>query len=284
MTSTGPHMTPEFAQRVAAREPWTFPHGLSSHPLLTLEAIADLARALDPASVTAELADKPLVMSESESSVVVDVDLVADQILALESTNSWFNLINIQQVPRYRALVDEVVDNVAISSGLDPASLTRRTGFLFASSPGAVTSAHFDIEQSLCMQLRGRRVLGMGRFADAAQRQREIDKYWAGIFGRLDALPEPMVDFALEPDVGVFIPPYTPHWITNGEEPSLSMTVTFFNKSNTDEAAVQAFNHRVRRIGVTPRPFGQRAGSDRAKAAVMRGYGSVKRRLGGAGD
>ena len=279
MSTTWPQMTPAFAQHVDAREPMQFPHALPEHPLLSLDAIATLAEELGEGSVSAELADKPVVTAEDESTVALDIATIAQQIRELDSTSSWFNLLNIQNVPRYRALVDDIVDNVAISSGIEPTSLSRRTGFIFASSPGAVTSAHFDIEQSLCMQLKGHRKLGMGRFADADDREREIRRYWSGVFGRMDAMPEQTHDFALAPGVGVFIPPYTPHWITNGAESSLSLTVTFFNRSNTDEAGVQAFNHQARRIGLNPPPFGQRPATDRAKATTMRAYGAVKGRL-----
>ena len=49
---------------------------------------------------------------------------------------------------------------------------------------------------------------------------------------------------------GAYIPPYTPHWLANGDSTSLSLTVTFFNRDNADESMVQAFNEKVSRLGI----------------------------------
>jgi ribosomal protein L16 Arg81 hydroxylase len=274
-----PRMPPELAGHLSARTPVAFPHGLHEHPLLTLDAIADLAAAMPESSVTAEVAAKPLVHSQSDSTVEVARGSVADQIRNLESNDAWFNLLNVEQVPAYAELVDEIVTGVVTSAGLDPAMIGRRMGFVFASSPGAVTSAHFDIEQSLCMQLRGTRTLGLGRFADDDHREHEVRRYWEGVYGRLDELPESTHSFELSGGTGVFIPPYTPHWITNHDAPSLSMTVAFFTRDNSDEAAVQVLDRHLRRLRLDPPRYGSRPRVDRAKAGLVRGVGAVKSRV-----
>lgn len=272
-----PRVPATFTDDVDRRRPRSVEHGLMDHPLLSLEQIAVLAERLGPDSVSAEHAEKPLVTSEADSRAGgLGEGSLGDRIRSLETSGGWFSLLHVQQVPEYRALVDEIVDNVARRGGLDPRSLVRRTGFVFAGSPGAVTAAHFDIEHSMCLQLRGERVLGMGRFTDAEQREQEIAQYWAGTYGRMATMAEPTHEFDLAPGVGVYIPPWTPHWITNGPNTSLSLTVTFFNRSNADEASVQAFNHRLGRIGVRPAAPGRRPRLDRAKVAFMRGYAGIK--------
>ena len=279
MGTTWPQMAPDFATHLGRREPQAFRHGLADHPLLSLEAIAELATRLPDESVTAELAAKPLVHSQDDSTRRLDRKVVAEQIRDLESNDAWFNLLNIEQLPDYSDLVDTVVREVAVSGGIDPESITRRAGFLFASSPGAVTSAHFDIEQSLCMQLRGTRTLGLGRFDDDAHREVEVKRYWEGVYGRMDAMPEQTRAEELSSGVGVYIPPFTPHWITNHGALSLSMTVAFFTRDNGDEAAVQVVNHHLRRLRLDPPPYGTRPRADRAKAAVMRGATAARSRV-----
>jgi mannose-6-phosphate isomerase-like protein (cupin superfamily) len=280
MSTTWPQMAPDFAASLGRREPQSFQHGLAEHPLLSLEAIAELATRLPEESVTAELAAKPLVHSQTDSTRRLDRQVVAEQIRDLESNDAWFNLLNVEQVPEYSDLVDTIAREVALSGGIDPDSIGRRMGFLFASSPGAVTSAHFDIEQSLCMQLRGTRTLGLGRFDDDAHREVEVRRYWEGVYGRLDMMPEQTRSFELASGVGVYIPPYTPHWITNHGALSLSMTVAFFTRDNTDEAAVQVLNRHLRRLRLDPPPYGTRPRVDRAKATVMRGATAARSRLG----
>lgn len=276
MSTTWPRMTAEFADQLAHRTPGDFPHALHEHPLLTLEAIADLATRMPADSVAVEAAAKPLAHQPGEPTVTLDGASVARQILELEHNDAWFNLLNVEQVPEYAELVDDIVREVAASAGLPLDAIGKRMGFIFASSPGAVTSAHFDIEQSLCMQLRGTRTLGMGRFRDDDHRRREVERYWEGVFGRLDELPEQTRSYELAPGRGVFIPPYTPHWITNHDAPSLSMTVAFFTRDNADEASVEALNRHLRRLRVQPAAYGTRPRVDRAKVAVMRGVAAAK--------
>ena len=279
----GPQLDHAFQQRLADREPTRFRHGLVGHPLLTLDAIAQLSSELPPQSVSAEVGDKPLAAGDA-AGVAVRVDDVAAQIRDIAANSSWFTLLHIQQVDRYQRLVDDILDGLAASSGLPRESLRRRMGFLFASSPGAVTAAHFDIEHSFCMQLEGQRTLGFGRFADEEQREAHVRSYWRGDFGRFDTLPEVTAEYEIGPGDGCYIPPYTPHWISNHDKTSLSMTVTFFNDDNERESLVQAFNTKVQRLGIDAPPYGRSPGRDRAKVAFMKGYGAAKRRLGLSGS
>lgn len=264
---------------LAERRPLALRHRLPDHPLLQLEAIADLAEQLGPDSISAEKAEKELVAADGAADALA-VRAISEQIRSLAANDSWFTLLNIERVTSYHRLVDEIVDELARQVGVEAGTLRRRMGFVFASSPRSVTSAHFDIEQSFCLQLQGRRQLGFGRFADDEQREREVRRYWGGSsFGKLETMPEQTDELALGPGDGAYIPPYTPHWLSNGDTTSLSLTVTFFNRDNEDESLVQALNEKVRRTGLTPRPYGDAPRRDRAKAGAMRGYAALRRRL-----
>lgn len=278
-STVGPQVDRGFAQKVATRTPTPFRHGLVGHPLLTLDAIADLAGELPRAFVSAERGDKPLAAGAQANSVMQVAD-VATHIREIASNSSWFTLLQVQQVDRYKLLVEEIVDGLADVSGLRRDDLRRRMGFLFASSPGAITAAHFDIEHSFCMQLAGNRTLGFGRFASNEEREQHVDDYWNGSYGRFATLPEPTAEFEIGPGDGCYIPPYTPHWITNHDKTSLSMTVTFFNDDNEGESLVQVFNTKVRKVGLNPRQYGQAPARDRAKVRFMKTYAGARRRLG----
>lgn len=268
-----------FAERLAARRPTPLQHGLVGDRRLTLDAIAGLGDELGPDGISAEKATKPLVSHDAGAGSARSVVSVGDQIRDLAANDSWFTLLNIERSPAYRVLVDEVIDGIAAGAGIDPRSLKRRMGFVFASSPGSVTAAHFDIEQSFLLQLEGHRRLSFGRFADRDEREREVHRYWNGSFGRLDTMPETTEELEIGPGQGAYIPPYTPHWLANGDSTSLSLTVTFFNRDNADESMVQAFNEKVRRVGLRPRAYGEAPVRDGAKVAFMRAYGGVKRRF-----
>ncbi|WGL51011.1 cupin domain-containing protein [Nocardioides sp. BP30] len=274
----GPQVDAALAADIAVRRPRGFDHRLAGHPLMSIDAIAELGQELGPDSISAEDAVKPLVTAEPAFRELA-AEAIADRIRSLAAADSWFTLLNIEQERAYRELVDELVEGVAERAGLDPAGLRRRMGFVFASSPGSVTPAHFDIEHSLLMQLRGRRRLSFGRFGSPEVREREINRYWTGSsFGRLESMPEPVSELELGPGSGAYIPPYTPHWLSNGEEASYSLTVTFFERSNEDESRVQVLNERLRRLGITPKPYGAAPARDRSKAALMRWYAGMRRR------
>lgn len=279
MSSTAPRVDASFGDRLRSRTPVAYEHGLAGDERLGLDAIARLAEELGADSISAEKAAKPMVSDDAGARNVIAVGSIADQVRSLAANDSWFTLLNIEQSPAYAALVDEVLDGLAARSGLDPRTMKRRMGFVFASSPGSVTAAHFDIEHSFLLQLEGHRRLGFGAFASAADREREVHRYWNGSFGRLDTMPEQVDEFVLEPGSGAYIPPYTPHWLTNGDATSLSLTVTFFNRDNADESMTQAFNEKLRRVGLSPRAYGESPGRDAAKVAFMRVYGGIKRRF-----
>lgn len=273
-----PDPGPGFVEQLASRTPATFAHRLQEHPMLGLEQIAQLAEKLRAESISAELAAKPLVSGVTEPGEI-PVTGIGDQIRSLDGNDSWFTLLNIEQDADYRGLVDEIIDGMAASATLDPRQLTRRMGFVFASSPRSVTSAHFDIEHSLLLQLQGHRTLSYGAFRTRESREEEVRRYWNGSFGRVARLPEHQFDVQLAPGVGAYIPPYHPHWIENSDATSLSLTVTFFNRDNADESMAQAFNERVRKMGLHPRAYGESPARDRVKTTAMRAYGAVKRRV-----
>lgn len=278
-TTPWPDLDQAFADDLAQRRPVPFRHGLAGDDRFSLDAIARLGDELGRDSISAEQASKPMVSDDAGAAHALRVESVGDQIRGLSANSSWFTLLNIEQSPEYRELVDQIVDGISRGAGIDPRTMKRRMGFVFASSPGSVTAAHFDIEHSFLLQLEGHRRLGFGRFADTENREREIHRYWNGSFGRLDTMPEQVTEFELAPGTGAYIPPYTPHWLINTDATSLSLTVTFFNRDNADESMVQAFNEKLRRVGVDPATYGDAPVRDAGKVAFMRVYGGVKRRF-----
>jgi hypothetical protein len=269
---------PDFARHLATRTPYPFSHSLDEAAALSLESIAQLAEALPNESVVTESAVKPLVSAEYTPTFSTPQE-AGDRIRAIDESDSWMTLLNIEQVPRYRNLIDEQVDALARSVGLPPAQRRRRMGFIFVSSPGSVTPAHFDIEHSLCIQLRGERSLSFGAFTDGEHRETEINRYWTGSFGRMEAMPAMVSEVHLAPRRAAYIPPWTPHWLNNGNAASLSLTITFFNRDNENESMVQAYNQKLRKLRIAPASYGTHPRADAAKAAIMRVNSVVKNRI-----
>src|SRR6185503_3106594 len=79
-------------------------HSLADHPLLTLEAIAQLADRLPPGSVRRERGIQPI--GEAHRYVDVGHGRPSASVLDVENNGFRISLRNVQQIPEYSDLVD----------------------------------------------------------------------------------------------------------------------------------------------------------------------------------
>jgi hypothetical protein len=261
-----------FEDAFRGREPVQFGHALMDHPLLTLDAIAQLADDLPRESVIADTADQALLVPQG-GPPRGKLQRPGDVIRHLDENRSWLTLLNIEQLPAYADLMNECLDEVEPYIGGRKGGMLRRVGFVFVSSPNSTTPAHFDIEHSLIMQMHGQKRLTFGRFETVQDERHEVVRYWDGSHGRIESLPPELASYQLTPGVGVYIPPVAPHWVKNGDDVSISVTLTFFTRDTDRETLIQAFNARMRRMHLSPRYPGDAPLMDRAKVTAMRTYG-----------
>ena len=260
-----------------AERPFPVTHSLVDHPLLTLEGIAELADALPPSSIERHRADLPLVMPGGAE----DLDgRPSDTVRNIETNNTWMVLWYVEQDLAWRKLLHDCLDDVEAHVGGRDGGMLQREGFLFLSAPNAVTPWHFDPEHNLLLQIRGSKEMNVGRFADPADQLRELDRYHDGGHRNIEKAPENVETFLLEPGNGVYVPPFAPHWVRNGDGISISLSITFRTRRSQAAERAHGINARLRRIGLRPKPAGQDPRSDRAKAAVWRGIQEVKRARG----
>lgn len=266
-----------------AKEPFSVAHSLVEHPLLTPEAIAQLADAMPIEAVERHRSDLPLVMPDGAPELG---GRPSDSVRELETGRTWMVLWNIEQVAEYKALLDECLDQVQDYVGGRYGGMRDRKAYLFLSAPNAVTPAHFDPEHNLLLQIRGSKEMTVARFEDPAEQQRELDRYHAGGHRNLEKVPEHATPFLLTPGRGVYVYPFAPHWVRNGPEASVSLSITFRTPESRQAERVHRFNARVRRLGIHPVPAGRSPARDKAKATVMETLSRMRRhrtsgRLGG---
>ena len=270
---------PAFPAAYRDSTPIAVEHNLASHPLLALGAVADLADWLPRDSVICDTADQPLLVPEGGPPRGSE-PRPGDVIRHLDEKRSWLTLLNIEQHSPYRELMDSCLDQVAAVIERRRGDMRRRAGFIFVSSPRSVTPAHFDIEHSILLQISGHKNVTVGRFATAAVEQHERNRYWDGHHGRVEDLPVAIGTHDLAPGRGVYIPPVCPHWVRNGEAISVSMTLTFFSSDSERAQFVEAFNARLRRLRLHPRPQGTSPRVDLVKAGAMRVWQQRSRLIG----
>jgi hypothetical protein len=93
--------------------------------------------------------------------------------------------------------------------------------------------------------------------------------YWT------DALQEGGRDFALGPGDALFVPVMAPHYVRNGPEPSVSLSITWRSEWSFAEADARAFNKLLREIGISPSAPGRWPQQNRAKSYAWRALRKV---------
>jgi hypothetical protein len=250
--------------------PGEFSHKLHLDKRLTLSAIADLADRLPRQSVICDTAAQPLLVPQGGPPRGA-LSRPGDIIRNLSNANAWLTLLNIEDDPAYADLTNSTLDELELAMTRRQGAMLKRVGFIFVSSPNSVTPAHFDIEHSLLMQVSGAKTVSLGSFATELARRHEIDRYWDGSHGRIEALPPELASYELTPGRGVYIPATAPHWVHNGPAISLSVTLTYFTAATERGNLIEAFNARLRRMHLHPRDPGRSKSVDLAKVALMRG-------------
>ena len=258
------------------REPARVRHSLVDHPLLTLDAIAELADTLPLKYVERHQAHLPKVMPGGAPEVG---GRPSDTVREIESNNCWMVLWYLEQSPEYAALLDETLDEVEQYTARE-GGMRRQEAFLFISAPDAVTPIHFDPEHNFLLQIRGTKDMNVCQFPDKSSAQRELDRYFDGGHRNLGAMPSEETNFRLQPGDGVYVPTFAPHWVQNGSEVSISLSITFRTKVSERAERVNALNAKLRRAKVSPRPPQTNGHADRLKELSYLGFVGWKHRLG----
>jgi Cupin superfamily protein len=258
-----------------------FIHDLRLDERLTLASVADLADRLPRRSVIADTAAQPLLVPQGGPPRGA-LERPGDVIRDLRNANAWLTLLNVEEDPGMAELMntqlDQLESGMIARQGNKRGKMHRRVAFVFVSSPNSVTPVHYDIEHSLLMQVSGQKTVSIGRFQSDAVRRREFDRYWDGSHGRIENLPPEVAAYTLTPGQAVYIPPGTPHWVHNGPDISLSVTLTYFTAATIRENRIEDFNSHLRRRHLNPREPGRSAVVDTAKVCAM-GVWAVGRRL-----
>jgi hypothetical protein len=260
-----------------ARRPFGVRHNLQDHPLLTVDAIADLAEAMPAASIERHRANLPKLLPSGAAEVEGPPAQTAREI---EHNGCWMVLWYIEQVPEYAALLDRCLDEVELVVGRRDGGMQQREGFLFLSAPGAVTPAHFDPEHNLLLQIRGSKDMHVGRFADPGDQQRELDRYHDQGERNLGAFPDDAETFTLDPGRGVYVYPWAPHWVQNSPAVSVSLSITFRSAESARAERVHRANAHLRRLRLSPRPAGASTTGDTVKSRAIEAIDRARRARG----
>ena len=87
-----------------------------------------------------------------------------------------------------------------------------------------------------------------------------------------DELADGGTEFAIAPGEALFVPVMAPHYVRNGPDSSISLSITWRSDWSYDEAGARCFNAILRKAGMNPAPPKRWPGSNRAKCVGFRAY------------
>lgn len=246
-------------------------HFLSSNDLLTLDALVRLAGDLPPNSIEYNRGDLPIGIDGKPGGTGLSI---AETIRHIATSNSWAVLKNVEQVPTYetllKSLLGELRDNIEQRTG----AMLRPQGFVFISSPNAVTPYHFDPEHNILLQLTGTKVMTQFPAGDAHYAPDEVhESYHAGGARELtwhEELAAGGKEFALGPGDAVYVPVMAPHFVRNGPASSISLSITWRSDWSFAEAEARGLNRLLRQYKIRPAAPGRWPASNYSRSLAFR--------------
>jgi hypothetical protein len=278
---------PEICAAYFDRKPFHVHHALADHPLFALPRLMELARRL-PEPFVEYNAGALAVGVRPEETPRTGLS-PPETVRRIAECGSWMVLKRVEQDPDYGALLDRCLDGVAAQTGIALPRMLRREGFIFLSSPSAVTPFHLDPEHNFLLQIRGSKTVSMWDRDDRlVLPEAELEKFYARFVHRNLPWREVFQTTAwvvpLKAGQGLHFPVAVPHWVQNGPEVSVSFSITFRSEASEARELVYRANAKLRKLGLSPQAPGQSILLDSTKRATFAALARLKRAFARPGD
>jgi len=267
-------------------KPFQFRHALDRHPAFQLPALLKAAERLskDPRTAGKSHFETGSPDRNAWFGARPEGQTLVEALASIEGGKNWVILKRIHEDPEYREILMQIVPQLSAVSGVDMAKVYYDpTMTIFITSPGRVTPYHMDGETNFLAQIHGQKMAYIYDGKDPSVLTTEqLENYWTGNLPKInypENLPHGHWQYTLEPGNGVFNPAIFPHWLQNGDEVSVSVSMNFKRRHNVSIGALR-FNHFARRFGMLPEAPGRNKTVDRAKEMFFgRAYEFAKKRL-----
>ncbi len=248
-------------------------HNLVSHPLLTLDSLVKLGAVLPETSVEYNPGNLPIgIKAEDVPSPKLSI---TDTIRSIEENSSWMVLKRVEQDPAYAQLLEEVLAEIAPLVVPRTGMMLGKEAFIFITSPNSVTPFHFDPEHNILMQIRGHKTMHVFPADDEAIVPSVAhEAFHLGEHHRnqpwRDEFSEKALPISIKSGEAIHVPVKAPHWVRNGDEVSVSLSVTWRSEWSYAEADARGFNRFLRGMGVNPAMPGRYPQRNMGKALAGR--------------
>lgn len=258
-------------------------HSLCSHPLLQMDSLRELAKRLEARGRIRSHSDqaKPDTPFNTAPETHPSGQKGSDALADVAKAGAWTSLLNVQTDELYKTLVDEALDSVKPTvDAVDP-GMSYRGGWIFVTSPRAVTPFHMDMEHNFIVQILGKKRLYVWDPFDRSVvsergRERFLTYQSRDLVRFHEDFRKKSQIFELEPGMGGYMPSTAPHMVENGDGPSITMSFTYYTESTRRRSLLYRANSHLRRLGFDPLPVGIDPVRDSTLAAAMQLYSGAK--------
>lgn len=246
-------------------------HDLADHPLLGLQALAEAATRMDPATVECRMAKN----HNGAGFAFADEDqpAAADVIAAIARAGRWVMLAKAEQLPEYDELMHDVMGDLAQSIRRASGEPLRLQSYIFVSSPGTLTPFHMDPEYNVLFQISGNKTFSVYSptgpwLSDEINERYHVDGQ--NLLAWEDRFANAGTANSLAPGEALYVPYKCPHWVEVGEQPSVSLSITWCTRASFRQEAAWRFNAWLRRRGLNPLPPAAMPAGSPGKALAWR--------------
>ena len=254
-------------------------HTLAGHPLLSLERLIQAAEQ-HPAQLSEHYSGQAAVSQHPASHPRNGLSLV-ETIRTIETNQSWAVIKHPEVDPSYRKLLEDVVAEIRPLAERRQKGIRQLEAYIFVTSPGSVTPLHMDDEHNFLLQIQGKKTFHAWPLDNQdIVTPAVLERYYDGGHRNLYAPPDRWtseLSFDLSPGDGLYSPVHSPHWVQNGDEVSISLSITFRTRKTIRDARVHLVNAKLRRKGFHPTACGESAIGDMWKSWAAR---LAQRRIG----
>jgi hypothetical protein len=258
-------------------KPFMFRHDLARSPLFELPRLALLAERMLAQGETQKfvaLGGKKSA-ADTKFSGMPPQEKLAQTVRDLADAGAWLKISSANTAnPEYGEVLQQILDDVETMAEVPlKQQITWATLTVFLASPNIVTPYHMDHESNFLFQIRGEKDLSLFDQTDRTLlSEDEIEQFYVGDFEAAryrTGSQERGYVYRLKPGLVVHHPPLAPHWVQNGNNVSVSVSIGFCMQSLDRRARVYQVNHLLRRMGLSPTPPGRSPLRDAVKVAGM---------------
>ena len=257
------------------RASFMFSHNLAGHPLFEIPRLITLANTLAETGVKYRVTslDSNVPTHVKWSDMKLN-EQVAEAIEHISEAGSLVIIKSVNLDPEYNTLMQQILTEIEQLTGIPlRQEITWAEAYIFISSPHSVTPYHIDHEANFLFQIHGEKEMHLfDPFDREILPEQEIEKYFGGDLQAANYKQEYQSRanvYQLTSGKAVHHPSLAPHWVKNGDDYSVSLSINFCVRPVDLKARIYQVNHFLRKLGLKPTPAGQSSIKDRAKMSLM---------------